>query len=167
MDEPIVVHVPQALQNLKGNLACVRLRQGSREVPLQIATLKIFHRDEDSIVGLEPAIGLHKPIGILSERLVSDTPSHSQDINVERMLVAYLLMGEFSDGLQFPRVVDLLAHDHALLYFLDRPQLPFPVLLISFSVYGAECASTKTAVAKPSLSYARAPLSGRGSVDNL
>ncbi len=68
MNEAVLVHEAKALEDLPCDLSRLDLRQRAFEVLLQVAMFKVFHRDEDRVVELEPAVRTNKTMPILVYR---------------------------------------------------------------------------------------------------
>jgi hypothetical protein len=156
VDEAVVVHMLKTLQNLTGNLASLRLRQGARQVLLQISPLKVFHGYEHRIPGFEPTVGAYEPIGVLTKHM-SDRLAERELWEAIGWRQAYPFMRELGDGLELARIVNLFVDGNSLSYFLDGAQLYLSSLLAPLLVDSAECALAQKAVAKPSLFCAHAP----------
>jgi len=68
MNEAVLVHEAKALEDLPCDLPRLDLRQRAFEVLLQVAMLKVFHRDEDGVVEFEPAVRTNETMPILVRR---------------------------------------------------------------------------------------------------
>lgn len=67
MDELILVHESEPIQELNGDLLRVRLWQSFpfAKLSLQVTELEIFHGDVHRVVILEPAVGSDEAVRIL------------------------------------------------------------------------------------------------------